>query len=79
MIQISIENAEKHLGQLIYLAGEGEEIILTDADQPTARIVSLRTHERIAKSNRVAGSGKGLFSLSPDFDDPLDEMKEYME
>ena len=27
----------------------------------------------------VFGSGKGMFTMKPDFDEPLDDFKEYME
>ena len=30
------------------------------------------------KGNRVFGSAKGKYKLSPDFDAPLDDFKEYM-
>ncbi len=30
------------------------------------------------KITRKAGSAKGMFVMSPDFDEPLDDFKEYM-
>ena len=32
-----------------------------------------------AKKTPKFGSGKGLFYMAPDFDEPLDDFKEYME
>ncbi len=77
MTQISIKEAVNQLERLILLANEGEVIILTEADQPKAQIVPLRNHRLLNHSNRVAGSGRGVFHIMPDFDEPLDEMKEY--
>ena len=31
------------------------------------------------KKKPVFGSGKGMFKMDPDFDEPLDDFKEYMQ
>ena len=77
MTQISIKDAVNQLERLILLANEGEVIILTEADQPKAQIVSLRNHRPYNETHRLAGRARGVFQIMPDFDEPLDEMKEY--
>ena len=77
MTRISMKEAVNQLERLIQLANEGEVIILTESDQPKAQIVPLTHHRSNNETNRVAGSGRGVFHIMPDFDEPLDEMKEY--
>lgn len=53
----------------------GEEILLTDRDQPVARIVS-PTGPPAGNSSRARprfGSLAGKIHLQPDFDEPLEE------
>jgi len=78
MTQVSVKEAELRLGSLIRAAREGEDVVITDGDEPVARIVSV---PRVAQARlpRRAGSGKGKFIMSPDFDAPLEDFKEYME
>ncbi len=55
---------------------EGEEVVLTEA---TARIVSVLPDDtqNARKTKRRAGTGKGVFIMSPDFDTPLEDFAEY--
>lgn len=61
-----------------------EEIIITDdGNQAVAKLVSV--NESIAvepeakPKRRHAGTAEGTFWMSPDFNEPLEEFKEYME
>lgn len=70
MQQINLNEASKHLSELIEAANKGEEIITKD-EQPIAKLVPF-------KRGRRAGSAKGLVTISEDFDEPLEEFKDYM-
>ncbi len=77
----ALETPPPPLAALVEEVKQGEEIVLTDHAQPVARIVSLVTtvtgngeHHAPLK----AGCLKG-FWMAPDFDEPLEEFKEYME
>ena len=74
---ITVEEAQSRLKELLEKLAPGEEIILTENQQPVARLV----RERPARPPRPApGLGKGsIIYLAPDFDEPLEEFKEYME
>jgi prevent-host-death family protein len=76
MTQVTVQEAETQLSSLIRAARQGEEIIITEENQPVAKLVSLPMGETRPKSRRRFGSGKGLFRMAPDFDAPLDEFKE---
>jgi len=43
-------------------------------------LISKNTHKKNSgKKHPTAGCMKGTFKMSPDFDEPLDDFKEYME
>lgn len=76
MQEVNLVEASKHLSELIEAAIRGEEIILTKDDRPVAKLVPLPP----AKKRRPAkaGSAKGLVTIAEDFDEPLEDFKEYM-
>lgn len=73
---ITIEEAQSNLKNLIDQLAPGEEIVLTKNDLPVAKLV-----RDIAPPVRPApGLGKGgILFMAPDFDEPLDDFKEYAE
>lgn len=75
MYQIELDKAKLQLEALIQTALEGEEIIITRNDEPVLKLVP------ISKSNirRKAGSAKGMISIAEDFDEPIDDFREYMQ
>jgi len=76
-ITITVEEAQAKLRDLIHQLSPGDEIIITENHQTVAR---LRSASEKSTLRPPAGLGKGsVLYMSPDFDEPLDEMKEYME
>ena len=73
---ISIEEAQASLRELVHKLAPGDEVVITENQQPVAKLVA-----KDAKPSRPApGLGKGsIVYMAPDFDEPLEEMKEYME
>jgi antitoxin (DNA-binding transcriptional repressor) of toxin-antitoxin stability system len=74
MQQIDLNEAKKHLIDLIEAALGGEEVVITQDDQPVLKLVRVSA----PKVHRKAGSAKGLITTSDDFDAPLEEFQEYM-
>ena len=74
---VTLEDAQANLEQLIDQLAPGQEIVITKDQRPVARLVG----ERLAQPPRPApGLGKGsIVYIAPDFDDPLEEFKEYVE
>ena len=70
MIMIALEKAEKDLGRLIDQVKAGGEVVITQSNEPVARLVAVAR----ASAPRVPGSMKGQLDL-PDsfFFDPLQE------
>lgn len=79
MTSVSIEEAQAKLKEIIHHMAPGEELVITENQQPVAKLVSEQP-----KSAKPPRPGPGLFKgvityMAPDFDAPLDDMKEYME
>ena len=74
---VTIQEAQAKLPELVARVAGGEEIVITENQQPVAKLV----RERPTQPARPApGLGKGsILYMAPDFDEPLEEFKEYME
>ncbi|MEC4892664.1 MAG: type II toxin-antitoxin system prevent-host-death family antitoxin [Oscillatoria sp. PMC 1051.18] len=68
MYKIDLAQAEQQLLELVEAATNGEEVVITKNNQPIAKLVPIH-----AKTNRKAGSAKGLVWIADDFDEPLEE------
>lgn len=75
MTQITVNEASQHLRDLIEAALNGEEIIIIKDNQPVVKLIPVSPVKRHSKF----GSAKGLVTISDDFDEPLEDFKEYME
>lgn len=74
MSQIDIAQAKIQLEGLLQAALKGDEIIITQNEQPVLKLVRLTPPPK----RRQSGSAKGLIWMSPDFDEPLEDFSEYM-
>ena len=74
---ITVEEAQAHLKEIIDKLTPDEEIVITNDQWPVARLVG---EPPKAGLRPPPGLGKGMITfIAPDFDDPLEDMKEYME
>ena len=64
---VDVEEAKERLPELVSLALEGNEVIISDGDRPVARLVPFSQ----GGERRVADLNKGEIWVSDDFDDPL--------
>jgi prevent-host-death family protein len=78
MLQVDIFEAEEKLLELIEAARTGEEIAITQDNQPVVKLVGIPPANKKRWPSK-AGSAKGMVWMSDDFDEPLEEFKEYME
>jgi prevent-host-death family protein len=72
MTQVTLEEAQDRLPELVAAAERGEEVVITRENQPTIKLVPV-------VANRQPGSAKGLIWMADDFDAPLEDFKEYVE
>lgn len=75
MQQVELDDVQTHLAQLIEDALQGEEIVITRADQPVLKLIRVPD----TAPRRKRGSAKGQIQIATDFDAPLDDFRAYME
>lgn len=77
MSSLTVEEAQAKLSELIHNLKPGDEVVITDNDEPVARLVAA---EQRPQTPRRPGTLRGTVKyMAPDFDAPLDDFKEYME
>ncbi len=69
MTTVNIHEAKPHLSRLLLRVMAGEEIVITKAGRPMARLVPVAK----APARREPGSAAGKVVIHPDFDAPLSE------
>jgi prevent-host-death family protein len=67
MTEVNIHEAKTHLSRLLARVAAGEEVIISKAGRPIARLVPIRAR----KAKRVPGQDEGRIWISGDFDEPL--------
>jgi prevent-host-death family protein len=65
MKQVNVHEAKTTLSRLLEAVAEGEEIVISRAGTPVARLVPF------SRSVRQLGMDKGLVTIADDFDAPL--------
>jgi len=75
MYQIELDKAKTQLENLIQTALDGEEVIITQNDEPILKLARVLS----PKPRRQSGSARGMISMSDDFDAPLEDFNEYMQ
>lgn len=75
MQRVSVEEAKANLPELIEAVVSGEEVLIAKDDQPMAKLVSAES----SQNRRQFGGAKGLITIHEDFDEPLEDFREYME
>jgi antitoxin (DNA-binding transcriptional repressor) of toxin-antitoxin stability system len=74
-LQVNIHEAKTQLSKLIQAALSGKEVIIAKGNKPVVRLDVLPD----IRSHREIGNAKGLIlSMADDFDEPLDDFRDYM-
>lgn len=82
MTQVTILEAQQQLPELLSAVEAGETVTIRTDE---GRIFQLTAQAPVPRINPAwpgyphAGSAKGLIQIADDFDEPLEELKEYME
>ena len=85
MSTITLHEAQSRLSELVHQLGPGAELIITEGQRPIARLVGI-TSELLPPRPRPpvtgvpkAGQYEGRLVIPENFDEPLEELREYME
>jgi prevent-host-death family protein len=73
---VSIRAAKTNLSRLVTRVEAGEEIVIARRGKPAAKLVPIAP-----KPKRIPGSMRGMFSIGPEFFEPLppEELDEWMQ
>jgi antitoxin (DNA-binding transcriptional repressor) of toxin-antitoxin stability system len=75
MSTVNLEDAKDRLGEIITALTPGEQLLIVERGQPIATLTRASARQWPCK----AGSAKDRKHwISPDFDAPLDDFREYM-
>jgi len=67
MTTVNVHEAKTHLSRLLARVAAGEEVIISKAGRPIARLVPIRARQ----PKRIPGQDEGLIWIADDFDAPL--------
>jgi len=70
-MEVNIHQAKTHLSRLLQKVSEGEEVIISRAGVPVARLVAVSQD----KPTRPLGIAKGEIWIADDFDAPMPEFE----
>jgi prevent-host-death family protein len=62
---VNVHEAKTHLSRLLERVERGEEVIISRAGTPVAKLVA------VPAAKRVLGADRGRVRIAPDFDAPL--------
>ncbi len=74
MLNVDIVKAKSCLPELIAQSIGGNEVVISRDGQPVVKLVALTGLKR----KRHFGSARGMIKISDDFDEPLDDFRDYM-
>lgn len=74
MSSVTIQEAQANLPDLIHKLSPGDEVVITENNQPVAKLVV----SSIPKPQAVAGRCKGMLTLIAEDEEHLEHFKEYM-
>jgi len=77
MSTITLQEAQANLAELVHRLAPGEDVTITENDQPVARLVAAAPQQ--CKPRQLGTLRGTVLHMAPDFDAPLDDFKEYME
>lgn len=76
MSALTLEEAQSRLKEIIETLSPGEQITIVEDNQPIATLTRAAAKSRPRKAGVYR---KAEFWMAPDFDEPLEDFKEYME
>ena len=78
MIKVTVAEAQQRLPDLLGIVGAGDEVEIRAEDGRTYRLAASRPRPPVSGVPK-AGRLKGQLVVPDDFDEPLEELREYME
>jgi len=77
MPTVTIQEAQARLSDLIHRLSPGDEVVITENDEPVAMLA--RTEPKKQWPCKAGSAKETIHWMAPDFDEPLEEFKECLE
>lgn len=74
MTMVTIQEAQANLLDIIHKLLPGDELVITENDQPVAKLVA----SPAGKSRPMPGRCQGMLTIVAEDDEHLEDFKEYM-
>lgn len=71
---VTLQEAQAGLADIIHKLTPGEEVVITENDQPVAKLVAAPP----VRPRPEPGRGRGMLTILADDDEHLEDFKEYM-
>jgi prevent-host-death family protein len=71
MLHVNAQAAKAQLSRLLARVAVGEEVVISKAGKPVAKLVPYAEAAQKPVKKRVPGQDAGKIWIAPDFDDPL--------
>ncbi|WP_017294866.1 type II toxin-antitoxin system Phd/YefM family antitoxin [Geminocystis herdmanii] len=75
MTTLELKQAKNQLNELLEIVLKGEEIIITENNEPVIKLTPIKLDK---KPPRQPGSAEGKVWIADDFDAPLTDFEDYM-
>lgn len=75
MLKLTVDEAQNKLEELIEAVENGEEVFIVTNNGKTFQFLEV---EKPQKRFREFGTAKGMFTMSDDFNAPIDDFEDYM-
>ena len=75
MTTLPIQEAASRFFELIHRLRPGDEVVITENDQPVAKLIG---HGPTSRQQRRRGSAKGKLVIHAEDEEHLEDFKEYM-
>jgi antitoxin (DNA-binding transcriptional repressor) of toxin-antitoxin stability system len=74
MTMINLQDAQAKLPDLIHKLAPGDEVVITENDQPVARLIA----DRRPRKPRQPGNCNGMLTILQEDEEHLTDLAEYM-
>jgi len=74
MLQLTLNEAQNQLPEILKAAAEGQQVIIQNHDGKNFQIISLP----FSSQHSHYGSAKGIVKMLDNFDDPIENFEDYM-
>jgi antitoxin (DNA-binding transcriptional repressor) of toxin-antitoxin stability system len=78
MVQVTLDEAKEHFSDLVDAAKRGETVLIESKDEQGSLMLQLSVVAPPQRRHRTFGSAKGLIKSADDFNEPLEDFREYM-